>query len=78
MSDSTLKPRNTLGNSSESRRTFLRNAPLLATGVLAACGQAQQQVEDGHHLAKELPRSRYGRKPSRAEHHRDVGQPPRG
>jgi len=47
MSDSTLKPRNTLGNSSESRRTFLRKAPLLATGVLAACGQAQQQTAPG-------------------------------
>ena len=27
-----------------SRRSFLRNVPLLATGALAACGQAQQQT----------------------------------
>ena len=27
-----------------SRRSFLRGAPLLATGALAACGQAQQQT----------------------------------
>ena len=35
-----------MGNTRQkpSRRSFLRGAPLLATGALAACGQAQQQA----------------------------------